>query len=239
MEVFKKAANKILSLFQSTAFNVVVLFLLTISITIISYGRVKPEIPATYPEIIPHLKGEFRFAGDQVSIRVSDTLLSRRMLVFAYDEEGNQFLIAKPIYEKTITITKDDEADFKVFISAGGNIEGHEVLKGEGDSQPQTNFYRLLLDAQEKGYKYGVQECFYPMEQRCADVCPVKDTSLFTFHVFEDGRIGPTIETWRCPRSGICIHYCPQGIIRNVAERIIKEGKGPGADEDGVFEEQR
>ena len=225
MKVLNQIFNKIFSLFQNTAFNVVVLFLLTISITLISYNRVKSDIPATYPDIIPHIKGEFQFAPAQVTIRVSDTPITRRLLVFAYDEKGNQFLIVKPVYEKTITINGEDEADFKVFISAEGNIAGYEALKGKGDAQPRFNFYRLLLTARGKGYHYGVQECFYPMEERCVDVCPVKDTSLITFHVFEDGRIGPTIDTWRCPRSGLCIHYCPQGIIRNVAERLIKEGK--------------
>jgi NAD-dependent dihydropyrimidine dehydrogenase PreA subunit len=225
MKFFKKMFNKILSLFQSTVFNVIVLFLLTISITVISYTRVKSDIPATYPDIIPHIKGEFQFAPVQVNIRVSDTPITRRLLVFAYDEKGNQFLIVKPVYANTITVTQDDEADFKVFISTEGNIEGYQLVKGKGNSQARINFYRLLLTAQERGYHYGIQECFYPMEEKCVDVCPVKDMSLITFRVFEDGRIGPTIDTWRCPRSGLCIHYCPMGIIRNVAERIIKEGK--------------
>lgn len=242
MNFLNRIFSKIFSLFQSTVFNVVVLFLLTTSITLISYNRVKSDIPATYPDIIPHIRGEFQFAAPQVNIRISDTPITRRMLVFAYDEKGTQFLIVKPAYENIITITPDDEADFKVFVSAAGNIEGYEDLKGKRNSQARINFYRLLLNAKEKGYKHGVQECFYPMEQRCVDVCPVKDTSLFTFQVFEDGRIGPTIDTWRCPRSGLCIHYCPQGIIRNVAERIIKEGKEGNphpTDGDGVSEKNQ
>lgn len=225
MEFLNQMVRKLVSLFQSTLVNVIVLFLLTISITLMSYYRVQSDIAATYPDIMPHIRGEFHFAPGEVTIRVSDTPITGRMLVFAYDETGNQFLIIKPVYENTITIREKDEVDFKVFISGAGTITGHEFLKGTGASHARINFYRLLLTAQEKGYKYGIQECLYPLEQKCVDVCPVTDMSLFTFHVFDDGRIGPTIDTWRCPRSGLCVHYCPQGIIKNVAERIIKHGQ--------------
>jgi len=201
------------------------MFVLTGSITVIAYNRVKSDIPATYPDLKPLIQGQFLFFSDRIGVHVSDTPLTGRMLVFAYDEKGNQWSILKPIHENEITITRDDEADFKVYISPGGNIQTHEFLKGKEDTEESADFYRLLLDAKAMGYQYGVQECFYPMEERCADVCPVEDRDLITFHVLEDGRIGPKIDVWGCPRTGLCIHYCPQGIIRNVAERIIEEGK--------------
>jgi len=225
MQALKKAFNNVLGLFQSTLFNVIMMFVLTGSITVIAYNRVKSDIPATYPDITPLIQGEFLFSAERVIIQVSDTLPTGRMLVFAYDENGNQWSILKPVYENEITITRDEETDFKVFISPAGNIENHEFLKGKENSKRETNFYRLLVHAKERGYKYGVQECLYPMEQRCVDVCPVRDRELITFHVFEDGRIGPKIDVWGCPRTGLCIHYCPQGIIRNVTERILEEGR--------------
>lgn len=225
MKALKNAFDKALGLFQSTLFNVIMMFVLTGSITLIAYNRVKSDIPATYPDLKPLIQEEFIFSSDRIDVHVSDTPLTGRILVFAYDEKGNQWSILKPIHENKITITRDDEADFKVLIAPGGDIQSHEFLKGKEDTEEAANFYRLLVEAKAMGHKHGVQECFFPMEQRCADVCPVDDRDLITFHVLEDGRIAPKIDVWGCPRTGLCIHYCPQGIIRNVAERIIEEGE--------------
>lgn len=224
MKALQKALNAVLGLFQSTFFNVVMLFVLTGSITVIAYNRVTSEIPATYPDVKPLIQGQFQFMPDRITVHVSETPLTGRLLVFAYDEQGNQWTILKPVYNNVITVTSDEEADFKVYVSSEGDIQDHEFLKGKDETEKGTNFYRLLLDARTNGYKYGVQECFYPLEERCADVCPVRDRVLITFHVLEDGRIGPKIDVEGCPRTGLCIHYCPQGIIRNVAERILEEG---------------
>jgi len=201
--------------------GVVVLLALTLSITVIAYEKRVPQIPATYPSIAPPTDASFFFRENTIAIRLSTTTVPSRILVFAYDRSGCQYSIFKPVYENTVTINHLDQADFRVRISSQGTVEGNEFLRTKPGEKGAVNFFRLLLAAKEHGFKYGIQECLYPMEQQCVNVCPVTERKLITFSALEDGRIVPKIDVWGCPRTGRCIYYCPQGIIRRVEEKIL------------------
>lgn len=172
----------------------------------------KQEFDGTYPEVIPAVEARFEFLHDRIEIKLSRDPAHPRILVFAYDEQGRQVTILKPVYDRKIIISQGDLADYRVNFEQG-SVDGYELLKKAYGLYTSTDFFRQLVCAKDNDRRYGVQECLYPACTMCMDVCPVIANGVIGMPVLKDGRIHPVIHYGGCPRCGKCFKLCKLGVI--------------------------
>ena len=160
----------------------------------------------------PMIRGDFVFSEKGVEILLSETPLAGRMVVFAYDEKGDQVAILKPVYNGRVTLGPGEFADYRVRF-ANGAVKGFEIIQKLDGVRDGEDFLHLLTRARDAAWRYGVQECLYPVCTICMDVCPVIAYGVIKMVVAEDGRINPVYSRQNCPRSGRCFEACKLGVI--------------------------
>lgn len=183
----------------------------------------------TYPVIKPLAKGSFAFYPDRAEIRISGAPLPvKRIAVFAYDEKGRQVCVLKPVYDGLVVVTARDMPDFRVRFR-NGKEDGYEMLSG-GRLQNQTGFLEILTRSRDSGRRYGVQECLYPVCQRCLEVCVVRKSFVLEMAVESDGTLYPVFKSEGCPRCGKCIAACSQRVICRSRDLPAQVLPGSGKD---------
>lgn len=183
----------------------------------------------TYPEVVPPIAAKFNFLDDEIRIILSRDPAHPRIVVFAYDEQGRQVAMLKPIHNRRISIGRGELADYRVDVHRTG-ISGYQVLKKDYGMAQHDDFHRCLTQAHAAGRSFGVQECFYPACTRCLDVCPVIANGIIKMQHLPDGRFHPVIQHGGCPRCGKCFELCKLGVIfktdlrRSVTPEFLKNG---------------
>jgi len=184
---------------------------------------------STYPEVVPPIAAKFNFLDDEIRIRLSRDPTHPRIVVFAYDDQGRQVAILKPIHNRGISIGRGELADYRVDVNRTG-ISGYQVLKKNYGVTQDDDFYRCLTEARAAGRSFGVQECLYPACTMCLDVCPVIADGIIKMPRLPDGRFHPVILHGGCPRCGKCFELCKLGVIfktdlrRSITPEFLKNG---------------
>lgn len=187
--------------------------------------------PGNYPGVVPPIQARFLFSESQIRVQLSRKPSSDRIVLFAYDDQGRQVAILKPIYDRTVTLFPKDMADWRVAFKGEAAI-GYEVFKKANNLLEAVDFFDLMTHAKEKRGRFGVQECLYPACSMCVSVCPVIANGIITMPRLEDGRIHPVILHGGCPRSGKCFTLCKVGVIYETDLRLsikpdyLDEGNG-------------
>lgn len=198
-------------------FILLLLLLLTAGLVYFCQAENKIQTEGLYPAVKPLIQGEFNFTPDSVQVKISEDPVWKRIAVFAYDREGWQVGIIKPVYDRTLTITRGDYPDFRVRVS-DDRVEDFQII-GKAKVQYQgKDFMSLLIEAKEDSRQYGVQECLYPICTRCMDVCPVIKHGVLEMTVNQGGVINPVIHIQGCPRCGKCFEVCKVGVLLNPAK---------------------
>ena len=120
--------------------------------------------------------------------------------------------ILKPVFDRKVTISRGDLADYRVNFEQGV-VTGYELLKKAYGLNTSEDFFRQLVRSRDQGRRFGVQECLYPACSMCMDVCPVIANGVISMPVRKDGRIHPVIHHGGCPRCGKCFKLCKMGVI--------------------------
>lgn len=194
-------------------------FLIIVLITLVIYfGRkVYREIfPGDYPMVTPTAESEFIFGENEIIVKLSATTKNGNIIVYAYGPDGNFYGMLKPIKDLSIIIRKGDNADFMVQVY-GREIGETSFMKKMDRYIRKVGMYDLLIEAVEKKWNYGVQNCLYPICTRCTDGCKsvVSTSNLpLVMSVMDNGEIKPVFRKGRCPRCGKCIIWCPSGVIQ-------------------------
>ncbi len=196
---------------------IMILLVLLATGTVLVFGKgdnAKNE--GVYPVIRKPVQGDFVFKKDRVDIALShEPLETKQVVIFAYDEQGHQVGLVKPVYERKVTIRSVDVHNYRVFFR-GGKVSAYEINRG--NRKQCVPFIDILLQARESGRRFGVQECLYPVCTRCMDVCMVDTYSVIEMKTLEDGAIFPVFHNEGCPRCGKCIVACKQKVICNSRE---------------------
>ncbi len=183
------------------------------------FGRkvYKEIFPADYPMVVPTAEAEFLIGdGDEITVKLSDTTKSGNIVMYAYGPDGNFYGMIKPVRDFSFKIRKGDYADFMVQIY-GREIGETSFLKKMDRYVRKVDMFDLVIEARNKEWNYGVQNCLYPICTRCTDGCR---SVIFTGNlpiemtVMDDGEILPVFRKGRCPRCGKCIVWCPSGVIQ-------------------------
>jgi hypothetical protein len=186
------------------------------------------KIPGIKTEgVIPLVRAantaSFRFGQESIEITLRDKAPTERLAVFAYDPEGRQVVIVKPVQGGTrLTIRPVDFADYRVTLE-NGQVKDFEIFREIPGIRKGVDFFRLLVEAKEASRLYGVQDCLYPICTRCMDVCPVIKQGVIKMKVDEGGAFFPAIYLTACPRSGKCFAVCTMEVIVS-ATKAVKEG---------------
>lgn len=168
-------------------------------------------------------RASFTFGEESIDITLRDKAPTERLAVFAYDPEGRQVVIVKPVKGgTTITIRPSDFADYRVMLE-NGRAKGFDIFREIPGIRQGVDFFRLLVEAKEASRLYGVQDCLYPICTRCMDVCPVIKQDVIKMKVDEDGAFYPAIHLTACPRSGKCFAVCTMEVIVS-ASKAVKDG---------------
>lgn len=201
---------------DKTSLSGFILVLLILGASLLSYIVQASDVnqfEGTYPVIKPLVRGEFDFKPDRVEIMLSDNPIPvERIVVFTYDDRGRQVCILKPVYNGMIVITPNDKPDYLVSF-VNGKVNEYELLVGANRIEKQAGFMDILTRSKNLGRRYGVQECLYPICQRCLEVCIVRSSYVLEILVGVDGALYPKFDNEGCPRCGKCIAACTQRVI--------------------------
>ena len=197
---------------SAAGFLLLLLFLVIAALAYFCQAESKMEYEGVYPVVRPKIQGQFIFNAHLVEVKLQNTPVWKRIVVFAYDAEGRQVGIIKPVYNRTLTITEKDYPDFRVKVR-DGKAEGFEIVNRANGGYENKGFLTLLAEAKDASRRYGVQECLYPMCTRCMDVCPVVKFGIVEIPVTQSGAFYPVIHIQGCPRCGKCFEVCKIGLI--------------------------
>lgn len=193
-------------------FILLLIMLVTAGVVYVCQAHNEVKYEGVYPAVRPLIQGKFSFMGDRVEIKLSENPVSERIVIFAYDKEGRQLCILKPVYDQTVTVRPGEFSDYWVSFTDGVVDDFGVITKTRGFPQGE-DFFSLLSQARASSRRYGVQQCLYPLCTRCLDVCPVIKHGVIKMHVCKDGRINPVIHIEGCPRCGKCFEVCKVGVI--------------------------
>ena len=198
---------------SAAAFILLLLVLVATGLAYVLQASSSTKFEGTYPMVKPMVQGAFNFYPDRVEIKLAeDPLPVNRIAVFAYDSQDRQICILKPVYDRTVVLTRDNYPDYRVHFR-NAKVDGYDLLQGHVGFQEKMNFVDILNEAKESGRRYGVQECLYPICTRCLDVCVVRKFFVLDMVVAVDGTIYPIFRNAGCPRCGKCMKACKQGVI--------------------------
>jgi len=198
---------------SAAGFILLLLVLLATGLAYVGQAASTKKFEGTFPVVKPMVQGIFHFYPDRVEIKLADDPLPvKRIAVFAYDDKDHQICILKPVYDRTVVLTRDDFPDYRVRFR-NGKIEGYDLLNSRGASREKINFVDMLNEAKQSGRRHGVQECLYPICTRCLDVCVVRKFFVLEMATAKDGAIYPIFRNEGCPRCGKCMEACKQRVI--------------------------
>ena len=215
---------------SASAFILLLLVLLATGVAYVGQAASTKKFEGTFPVVKPMVQGTFHFYPDRVEIKLGDDPLPvKRIAVFAYDNQNNQVCILKPVYDRTVVLTRDNYPDYRVRFR-NGKIEGYDLLHGPSGLREKMNFVDVLNEAKGSGRRYGVQECLYPVCTRCLDICVVRKFFVLEMAAAKDGAIYPIFRNEGCPRCGKCMEACKQRVICRSVDLPPKVLPGTGTD---------
>jgi NAD-dependent dihydropyrimidine dehydrogenase PreA subunit len=166
-----------------------------------------------YPAVRPLTEAHFDFGQDLIEVKLVDPPSINRIVVFAYDGNGRQVAIIKPVTKGIVTIVPGDAADYRVNFKEPATVKDYEILRESHDAKERVDFFRIITEAKGSLRRYGMQECLYPVCTRCMEVCPVIKVGVIQMLVNPKGAFYPVIHLEGCPRSGLCFAVCKVDVI--------------------------
>lgn len=197
-----------------SAFLFLLIVLVTTVVAYVVQAERKMKTEGLYPDIKPLMQGTFIFNSDSVRIQMAEDPVWKRIVVYAYEQDGSQVGIVKPVYDRSITITAKDRPDFRVR-TKGNRVMGFDILKKTHETLQGESFLAVLNEAKNGFRRFGLQECLYPICTRCMDVCPVIQHGVIEMPISENGGINPVVHLPGCPRCGKCFEVCKVGVLLN------------------------
>lgn len=197
-----------------SAFLFILIVLITTVVAYVVQAERKMRTEGLYPEVKPLMQGTFTFSQDKVEIQMAEDPVWKRIVVYAYDQDGSQVGIVKPVYDRSITITGNDYPDFRVRTN-GNKVTGFDIIKKSKETLQGESFFKVLNEAKDGFRRFGLQECLYPICTRCMDVCPVIQHGVIEMPISENGGINPVVHIPGCPRCGKCFEVCKVGVLLN------------------------
>lgn len=194
--------------------NVVIYILIIIIIAGASFiitEKLYTRYPSDYAKIAPDVKFPTSFKPDTISFSIPKSEINKSHIIYALINDSLQYGIMDLTLSNKVIITKGTYATYVAQIKES-KIKHYEILKTLNGYKEKIDLYDMILKANKKGQKYGIQRCLSPFCNVCVDLCKKvtgEERIAIKITVNDLGEVVPVYLKGYCPRCGECFIECP------------------------------